>query len=486
MIDCSSTSALFSNEPGLAAAARRMPYEPGGAMSSAVRRGWGRLVYRAAVSLRGEQAVFPRIRELRQLQFRPAAEIESRQRELLAHVLKDKLTRVPHYAAWRHTLTGTSPEDAVERLRELPVIEKELLQADGDSLRVAGWTGRSHRKTTGGSTGRPVTVEKNPEAIAQEMAASWLGYGWYGVGIGDPCVRFWGQPARNLRRRLRYLAADAATNRITLSAFGYTSATLDRYVRRIERFRPAFLYGYVSALEDLARHVVKRKGSSLQRLNIKAVVTTSEALSGPQQDVIETAFGAPVQNEYGCGEVGPIAYQCEAGSLHLMPMNHFVEVLDADGAPAPAGEPGAVIITDLTNEVMPLTRYRVGDTAALGEACSCGRGFPVLDYIFGREYDYVENRAGQRFHGEFFMYLFEDLRKKAPGIGQFKVVQLDRDRLEVQLVASGDLRAVKATVSSEFERRLPEFGMSIEFLPAIPRQPSGKMRVVENRMPLAT
>ncbi|MEJ2218858.1 MAG: hypothetical protein P8099_19915 [Gemmatimonadota bacterium] len=448
----------------------------------AFRRAWGRAMYFAAVSLRGERSVYGRMAELERLQFRTADEIAERQRELLVHVLRDKLPHVRHYARWRDLAAGATVHDAEERLRGLPIIEKELLQKDGNSLRVERWNGRSHKKTTGGSTGRPVTVEKNPEAIAQEMAASWLGYGWFGLRIGDPCVRFWGQPARNLRRRLRYLAADAATNRITLSAFGYSPSTLDRYLCRIERFRPAFLYGYVSALEDLARHIAGRWDPSLEGLGIKAVVTTSEALSAPQRALMESAFGAPVQNEYGCGEVGPIAYECEAGALHLMPFNHYVEVLDADGAPAPNGEPGSVIITDLTNDVMPLTRYRVGDTAARGRACSCGRGFPVLDYIFGREYDYVENPAGQRFHGEFFMYLFEDLRKKSPGIGQFKVVQLDHDHLEVQLVVSGDAGAVEAAVSSEFGRRLPEFGVAVKFVPAIPRQPSGKMRVVENRL----
>ena len=42
------------------------------------------------------------------------------------------------------------------------------------------------------------------------MAASWLGYGWFGIRPGDKAIRFWGQPL-GPRRRLRFAAADFTT-----------------------------------------------------------------------------------------------------------------------------------------------------------------------------------------------------------------------------------------------------------------------------------
>ena len=319
---------------------------------------------------------------------------------------------------------------------EVPILEKEVIQERSEALLADGWVGRFTTKTTGGSTGRPVTVRKNSEAIAQGMAATWLGYGWYGVRVGDPCVRFWGQPPRNLKRRLRYMAADLATHRKTLSAFGYTRENLGEYVDTIDRFRPAYLYGYVSVLEDLARYLVD-KGRSLSGAYLKSVVTTSEVLSSPQRAVIAEAFGVPVQNEYGCGELGPIAYECREGSLHLLPTNQYLEIVDDNGCAVPAGESGHIVLTDLTNRAMPLIRYRIGDMGRSAGPCSCGRPFPVLGEVFGREYDFVEAPDGRRFHGEFFMYAFEDLRQRHPEIGQFQVVQTAATELVVRVVRSG-------------------------------------------------
>jgi phenylacetate-CoA ligase len=442
---------------------------------------YGALLYRAAVTVRGEASVFSRLATLRAMEGRPQEEILASQREALARVLRDKIPHIPHYRSFSGLAAEVSPNDVVERLEQLPILEKEVLQKTPEALRVDNWHGRAYAKTTGGSTGRPVTVKKNPEAIAWEMAASWLGFGWFGVEIGDPCVRFWGQPSANLKRRLRYLAADAAMNRRTLSAFGYTRTTLDRYLSRIRRFGPRYLYGYVSVLEDLARHLIEAN-DSFEDLGLKSVITTSEVLTDPQRSVLKAAFGVPVQDEYGCGEVGPIAYECRDGSLHLMTTNHFVEILDESGRRVSPGVPGSVVVTDLRNDVMPLIRYRVGDTAAYGESCGCGRPFPVLSGLFGREYDFVEAADGRRFHGEFFMYLFEDLRAEYPSIGQFQVVQCSADELLVRVVLSDREEQTSRGVRKEVLRRLEGFEVQVEPVDRIEREPSGKMRVVRNRM----
>jgi phenylacetate-CoA ligase len=441
---------------------------------------FGGIMYPAATRLRGEHGVMPKLRALQNVERQTAADVLALQQGMLADLLRTKLARVPRLSAFATLAKDVTAENAAGLLRSLPVLEKELLQSHPEQCIVEGYEGRYSTKTTGGSTGRPVTVRKNPDAIAQEMAATWLGYGWFGIKPGDPCIRFWGQPIRNLKRRLRYIAADVAMHRLTLSAFGYTDADLERYVRRIHAFRPRYLYGYVSALEDLARYMTER-GVAGKMPFLRAVVTTSEVLSPPQRALIQRAFGVGVQNEYGCGELGPIAYECSAGSLHMLPTNQFVEILRPDGSASDRGEAGSVVITDLTNEAMPLIRYRVGDTASLGEPCTCGRPFPTLENVFGREYDFVEDAAGRRYHGEFFMYLFEDLRGAYPEIGQFQVVQTDADALTVRLQLSNVAGDTPAAVERRMRERLEGFRVEAVVVDTIQRRPSGKMLVVENR-----
>src|SRR5690606_3669218 len=96
--------------------------------------------------------------------------------------------------------------------------------------------------------------------------------------------------------------------------------------------------------------------------------------------------------------------------------------------------------------------------------------------------DFIESPSGKRYHGEFFMYLFEDLRQAHPGLGQFKIIQTAPSQLSVQLVSTGDMSALESAIRSGFERRLPGFDVNIEARAEITRQPSGKMRVVENQL----
>lgn len=441
---------------------------------------FGQIAYPLAVRTRGEHAVFERLEKLRSLEAKSDPRlVEAVQQRALAEILSIA-SRVPHYSTMLSDRDWSTPELALQALREMPPLEKAMVQEERSRLESQEYTGRVIRKTTGGSTGRPVTIVKNSEAVAREMAASWLGYGWFGIGIGDPCVRFWGQPVSNIKRRLRYLAADAAMHRITLSAFGYTKADLRNYISTTQKFRPRYLYGYVSALEDLAR-TARDEGAHIPSL--RAVVTTAEVLTEAQRIAITEGFGVPVQNEYGCGEVGPIAYQCPKGSLHLLPANQLVEIVRPDGEPAGRGEIGAVLITDLTNHAMPLIRYRVGDNAAFGGSCPCGRPFPTLLQVFGREYDFVEAADGRRYHGEFFMYIFEDLRQQAPDLAKFCVVQTSLDHLVVKVVSSAESADVSLKkVQEEFSRRLPHFRVDVELVDRLTRMPSGKMRIVESRI----
>lgn len=439
---------------------------------------FGKLVYPLAVMLRGEGGVFRIQRRIEEMQWTSQDAIRTFQKDRLHRLLKHATTAVPAY----HSSAGASaPDDAdaFEALRSLPLLSKARLQRTGDELRAHG-SFRVTRKTTGGSTGQAVTVQKERAAIASEMAATWVGYGWFGVRPGDRAVRFWGDPA-TVRRKLRFAAADFVMNRKRFSAFAFNEQTLERYWAATQRFGPDYLYGYVSMLEQLGRYVLKNNLRS-DGLRLKAVITTSEVLTEAHRKLFADAFGAPVQNEYGCGEVGPIAYECPNGSLHVMATNLVVEILDREGNEVSPGESGEVVVTDLNNYAMPLIRYRVGDYAERGADCTCGRGFPVLARIRGREYDFIQGPDGSRYHGEYIMYLFEDLRAAGIQIDGFKVTQVEEAELLIELVSDEPHEAVTERVRTAFSGRLPRFAIHVAFVPEIPRRPSGKAVLVENRL----
>ena len=99
--------------------------------------------------------------------------------------------------------------------------------------------------------------------------------------------------------------------------------------------------------------------------------------------------------------------------------------------------------------------------------------------VVGREYDYVVTSEGRRYHGEFFLYLFEDLAMGRVQIDQFQVVQESLDRLCVRIRSnSTDIRSVLRSIENLFAERLPEMGVRVEVVETMERSASGKNRLI--------
>ena len=440
-----------------------------------------RLIYPAIMRAIGEHGMYAEHDRLKALQYASREEILNSQQYKLEQILLYARNHVPRYRDVLSHAGSLGTNEPAGLLRRIPFLSKDDLQNRLDELMAEPQPRRTSRKTTGGSTGQPVTVIKDAGATARERAATWMAYDWFGVRPGDRGARFWGSPREMGKRRLRFALADIAMNRIRFSAFGVSESELEGYWSNCLRFRPQYFYGYVSMLEAFGRFV-EESGRDGSRLGLKAIITTSEILTGAQRGLLERVFAAPVQNEYGCGEVGPIAYECEAGGMHVMSENVFVEILDEDDRPVGPGEEGEIVVTDLSNRAMPVLRYRIRDRAVRVETCTCGRGFPLLGDVRGREYDQVRAPDGRFYHGEFFMYLFEDLRDEGLKFERFRVVQ-DSPRsllIEVQ-AASGGSDELAAVVKAKLGSQLPGMDLRVEVVRELDLPASGKLRIVENR-----
>ncbi len=398
------------------------------------------------------------------------------QSQALASLVDHSRRRVPFYAGLP-ALPGGG-EDPAASLRALPFLAKSDLQQSAAQLRSTAGHGRLVAKTTGGSTGEPVTIWKTREAWALELAATLRGYAWAGVAAGDLQARFWGV-AHTSSGRNRARAIDFVCHRIRIPAFAFSEDDLAGHVRLINARRPAWFYGYVSMLVEFARYVQTGKVALTHRP--RCIVTTSEVLTPADRALLVEVFGAPVFNEYGCGELGTIAHECPEGRLHLSEENMLVEILDGD-RPCADGEAGELVVTELNNLAFPLIRYRTGDFGSLGgEACPCGRTLRVLNEVQGRAYDFIRNRRGQLFHGEFLMYVFEDLRRQGADIRQFQVEQVDYDRFEVRIVPG---RAYDPACEELLRERIrsfvdPEAVVQVDYVETIARERSGKLRLIK-------
>jgi phenylacetate-CoA ligase len=414
--------------------------------------------------------------KLRKSQWLSTDELTQIRFDKLRSLLLSAKQSIPYY---QKALKGIdiAKFDSIHCISELPLLTKDLLKGNINSLysNLRGATS----KTTGGSTGNPVTVYKSAVSIANAYAAYWRGYEWAGVSIGDRQARFWGFPNDPAARRHARLT-DFITNRYRCIAFQFDENDLHRYYNDLNQFKPGYFYGYVSMLEAFAKFLLKNK--LRLKFDLKCVISTSEVLTDVHRKLFQEAFNCKIFNEYGCGEIGTIAHECGEGKMHISAENVLVEIL-ADGSPAEPGEEGEIVVTELNNTLMPLIRLNLKDIGAIDpKPCACGRGLPVLKKVVGRAYDTIYNREGRAFHGEFYMYIFEELQRMGIVVAAFQVIQNSHDDFTIKLVTSNEKRA-------ELERYMNQrvhstYGsyarLNFEYVTEIAREPSGKIRLIKS------
>lgn len=430
-----------------------------------------KLLFEFTLKLRGE-SFYDILALYEKNQYLPKDRLTSIQLEKLNSIISWAKSNTIYYSD-----KVPSKVTSLEELASIPLLDKDILRANQNQL-ISKFGHLQRSKTSGGSTGAPVSIIKNSKGIAQEMAASWRGYHWAGIKVGDRQARFWGIP-RNLKERARSKLIDIICHRIRITAFGYNDKSFDRSIIKLERFNPDYLYGYTSIIEELANYIEKTKRKP--KLNICSVITTSEALSRPTRERIESVFGCRVFDEYGCGEVGTIAHECEHGRLHLNMENSIIEVIDTNGNPVLPGQAGEIVVTDLTNYSMPLIRYRIKDYGVIRPTpCECGRTLDVLDSVFGREYDALINSQGEKFHGEFFLYIAEDAKKLGHIIQGIQFIQSSHNTITIRVAPSKPSKSLESFMTNRIQDQFDHsFYINYEWVNEISREPSGKLRVVK-------
>lgn len=404
--------------------------------------------------------------------------LRENQSAALRRIIQHAEQSTSHY---RHSIGNRSEAfpSAFPELEGIEPVDKAVLRENPDAFVSSQAPGRHQRKTTSGSTGHPLTVLKNRDSLARERAATWRAYGWAGIPVAAPQGLLWGIP-HSSSGRLRARLLDFLANRKRLSMFGVGEADLASFHGQLLRFKPHYLYGYVSALVEYMRFLQDTRRALPP--SVRCMVTTSELLDDASRVLLEQSSGLKVFNEYGCGEVGSIAHECERGRLHVMSDNLVLECLPAEGLPDGLGD---LVVTDLYNTAMPLIRYRLGDLGRLSDSpCSCGKPYPLLERIVGRAYDTIVGISGKKYHPESVLYVFEDLRNAGTSLPPFQAVQTRDGLLKVNFETDAHrlakiTRAVSAQITEAFHGDLET---QLGRVDRLSREPSGKLRVVKREL----
>ena len=237
--------------------------------------------------------------------------------------------------------------------------------------------------------------------------------------------------------------------------------------------KPA-LIGITPAVRKLAYCI---KDSVLPPIKPCIVMTTGEVLTAQVRKLIESTFHAAVADVYACNEAGDVAWQCTRGNGYHINFDNVIVEIYQNGKPAPTGQVGEVLITNLNRYVMPIIRYKNGDLARLStRPCPCGSKLPVLSEIVGRTGEDIILPNGKEMP-------WNQLKTPMnhPHIRQFQLIQNTDGSFLIKYVKEpyADKISLEQLIFDRYRKLLGDFfAVKAQSVKKIDLAPSGKSNLV--------
>ena len=420
------------------------------------------------------QRMMQRIKFLEEAQYWPLEKIIEKRARDLQTLIHTSYSEVPIYHKLMNQV-GVHPGqiNSLDDLSKLPIITKDMLRA-GYPQQTTRSTGRKvYQVSTSGSTGKNFFILEDAFTAGWYRASFILSLEWAGWEIGEPHLQSGMTIHRSLDRRLK----DCYFGCQYVSAYQLDDQHLSMMLDIIDRHQIKYIMGYPGSLYFLAKYAIKQGWNQ----PLRSAVTWGDSLYPHYRETIIKAFNTKVFDTYGCAEGIQISAQCENGNYHIHALDTIVEFLDDDEKPVPPGVTGNIVLTRLHPGPMPFIRYQVGDLGvpSTGEHCSCGRNFPTMESIQGRNADIIITPSGNRLIVHFFTGILEHYSE----IDSFQVVQQDEETINILIVpleniSDDTLNEIRFAIQT---RGAEDFNICFDIVDQLPLPPSGKHRFVINK-----
>lgn len=407
---------------------------------------------------------------------------DSKPLEYQKKVQQKKLIAFIRYAAEKSPFYADLYKDidldsirSVDDLKKLPIVEKETLRSNIDQVVTI-----SKREAlighTGGTTGKSLvvrsTVRDNQERMAMlDHFKSRVGFEHLKMKRATFNGKHIVPPGQKKKIFWRY---NASCKQMIYSSFHLTEENMKYYVDSLNKFKPEAIDGFFTCMCDVAGYI-ERKGIQLTFQPI-AIFPTSETLTRSGRDLLERVFNCKVYDQYASSEGAPFVTECPKQTLHMELASGVIEHMDEDDT--------EILVTSFTTHGTPLIRYRIGDRMAfLSErTCTCGLCGPIVDEIQGRRLDFLYTTEGAKINAGNVSNIVKNLPNT---VIRAQFVQNTMDEVEVLLEVDKNLFEEKqlTILRDELVHKLGrDMNLKIEIVDEIPRETSGKFRMIKNNV----
>jgi len=407
------------------------------------------------------------------------------QQERLYNILRYAINNIPYYAniAKENNIT-ISKSTIFEDIKKFPLLTKDLIRKNWDSL-VGDISKFKYRtNTSGGTTGEPLKLYQDSNYYVKGEAVTMVFDEIAGYYVGDRLIRLWGSQQDILvmtKSKLKKLKNKYFKNTLFLNTYRMTKEDLFDYISKINKFKPKTIITYIHSLLELIKQA---EYYNIPLNSVKSIISSTGVLTNEAKAKIQDTFKCKVFNRYGSREIGMIATSCEMeDALHINLFHQYLEILDEKENSLGENERGEIVITNLINYIMPLIRYKIEDIGAFNYSqCSCGRGLYRLENIYGRTLEIFKTKKGTLIDGYYFANLFFFM----DNLKQFQVVQESLDEINVYITTL-DGNPLSTSIENDLIDKM-QFVMGSDcnikiFYPSIIEpSPSGKLRYTISKL----
>jgi phenylacetate-CoA ligase len=398
-----------------------------------------------------------------------AEELHQLQKQKLQNLLQHSIKTIPFYQKQNIQLTN-NPYDDIKRF---PIIYKKLMKENINELLIHDKNKMVVEKSSG-SSGIQGEVYMTLNENRNYQAAQTSLWEWSGYTIGGGLMQTGITPNRGIVKTIK----DKLFKTYYVNAYNLNHDKIIEDLQEVKRRKYKYFGGYASSLNVYAEVALKENIN----MQFDGVISWGDKLFDHYKNNINKAFGNPRITElYGTTEGFVISATCEFGNHHLLTPQTYIELLDKDGNEVKPGEMGYVVATRLDAFSFPLIRFYLGDLAIKEDEavkCRCGRHFPMLQKIIGRDTDIVHTPSGKILIVHFFTGIFEHVEE----IKQFRVIQRTTNEIEIEYIPATNfqLNILDKISKIMFDKAGEIFPVKYIAVEEIAATPSGKPQLIQN------
>lgn len=337
----------------------------------------------------------------------------------------------------------------IKYLNQLPYITKDTINEQGERLlNEALLKNLKHSRKTGGSTGISTIIQYSNQALDWTAAAN-----LYAVELTSrkhhqsEChisAHFTEVP--HWKDKWREKIKCWAMNRNNAYISSFNDENLEQLWKQLENIKPVLLQGHPSTLFALAVYIEKKKINT--NGIIKFFESTGEMIDSKKIEFIEKIMNLKIFNRFGNAEFGVFAHS----EKNPLEMKIFDSIVYPEELTLGNGQ-NELILTGLTNDLMPLIRYKTGDLASI-KSTNEGR---FLNNVVGRMHDCVTvNNQSLPTH-----YIQDIIDHKVGGIIEFQISLKKDHKPSLNLVLGPD--SSKEHIINRINQYFPD-GFNVNFI----------------------